>query len=902
MKSGFDLLVQISRNSPQFTFLVGSTRVIEYANPAALQDVGPAVHGRDMCSIVHPEDWPALQCLLERLTPGEDALVSAIRLQNGRGGWQQLTGRVTHLLSDPTVQALLLQLHPQQDRQRETIGRISRALSSSYTMPDVVDAILTIGIDALGAAAGAIRLLSADGQYLELTGSAGYSDTAAATWGRCSLDAEVPAVRAVLQQQPLFLQNEEFKASYPALHHTHVATFQSAAVLPLMTGDRTIGALSLSFNHNQPFGPEDRSFLTTVADLCAPALDRGRLQRELRQEQDWYHTVTRNSSDIATVMGEDGMIHYESGSVTRILGFSTTELLGQNAFTLIHPDDIALTMKVVQGLEAGVPSQPTMFRFRHRDGHWVWLESIAVDLRQEPHVRGILVNSRDVTSNKEVQEANQRAMRALELSERNFRRLALGSGDLVCQHAVDGRIEYSSPAALDVLGCDSQELLNQQPFARAHPDDQPQLHKAFGQRFSPAFEHEKFEYRVQTGSGSWIWLETSFKALRDAQTREITGFISTTRQIEQRKQAEQMLRAQLDRYQQLLEFTASLEQLRHPVELADEALDKCLSLTEYDYGYAFECHEGEIRMVTRSAHAPALEGTPLGTLPFSERVRQALRRQEACFLGPDDAIFEPAEASPRSHWQSMCLLPISQQSELTTVLVFGTDRSVVTSAGTRQLLGNVAARLSHALDRQYHLRQLNTSREETLRALGLALEYRDYETKGHTDRVVALTERLGQALGFAGADLDALRWGAFLHDTGKVAIPDAILLKPGKLTPEEWEVIKRHPSIGYEMLHHIPSLPPATLDVVLYHQERWNGSGYPCGLAGTQIPLAARVFAVVDVYDALTSERPYKAAWPHEEAAMQLRKEAGVKLDAGVVQTFLTVLEQHNAELAAQGT
>ena len=173
----------------------------------------------------------------------------------------------------------------------------------------------------------------------------------------------------------------------------------------------------------------------------------------------------------------------------------------------------------------------------------------------------------------------------------------------------------------------------------------------------------------------------------------------------------------------------------------------------------------------------------------------------------------------------------------------------------------------------------------------MALEYRDYETKGHTDRVVLLTERLGQALGFLPADQDALRWGAFLHDTGKVAIPDNILLKPGKLTPEEWDFIKRHPTIGYEMLHHIPSLPPATLEVVLYHQERWNGSGYPDGLQGHQIPLLARVFAVVDVYDALISCRPYKRAWSHQEAVDQLQVESGVLLDETVVRTFLNLFE-----------
>lgn len=156
--------------------------------------------------------------------------------------------------------------------------------------------------------------------------------------------------------------------------------------------------------------------------------------------------------------------------------------------------------------------------------------------------------------------------------------------------------------------------------------------------------------------------------------------------------------------------------------------------------------------------------------------------------------------------------------------------------------------------------------------------------------MAAFTERLGEALGFSGGDLDALRWGALLHDTGKVAIPDSILLKPGRLTANEWTIIKRHPQIGYEMLEHIPSLPPITLEVVLYHQERWNGSGYPEGLVGTDIPMAARIFAVVDIYDALTSERPYKHAWTHQEAAEQLHQEAGVLLDERVVQAFLHIL------------
>jgi PAS domain-containing protein len=304
---------------------------------------GTPQQGHDFGTLVHPDDWPVLQGLLDLLTPGEGREVSAVRLRNAGGGWHRLTGRITHLLSDPAVRALLLQLHPQAEVQREAFSRISRALSSSYTVPDVVDTLLSTGLDAIGAAAGAIHLLSSDERHLELTGAVGYASATVSPWARCSMNEDLPVVRAVRNQQPLFFRDDTTSPGFAVLSLDPGVAPHSAAVLPLVIGHRTIGSFVVSFARDKTFSLEDQAFLTTVADLCAPALDRGRLQRELRQEQDWYHTVTRNSSDIATVMGEDGTIHYESGSVTRILGFSPTELLGLNAFALIHPDDISPT-------------------------------------------------------------------------------------------------------------------------------------------------------------------------------------------------------------------------------------------------------------------------------------------------------------------------------------------------------------------------------------------------------------------------------------------------------------------------------------------------------------------------------------------------------------------------------
>lgn len=184
-------------------------------------------------------------------------------------------------------------------------------------------------------------------------------------------------------------------------------------------------------------------------------------------------------------------------------------------------------------------------------------------------------------------------------------------------------------------------------------------------------------------------------------------------------------------------------------------------------------------------------------------------------------------------------------------------------------------------------REALDTREAGLRALGLALEARDRETRGHTDRVTAQALQLGQLMGLSPAQLHDLRLGAYLHDLGKIAVPDHILLKPGPLTPAERREMQGHAGEGERLAAALGFVPPAALELVRHHHERWDGQGYPDGLAGEYIPLLARIFAVIDVYDALTSDRPYKQAWPHERARAELQAEAGKHFDPAAVRAFL---------------
>jgi response regulator RpfG family c-di-GMP phosphodiesterase len=187
-------------------------------------------------------------------------------------------------------------------------------------------------------------------------------------------------------------------------------------------------------------------------------------------------------------------------------------------------------------------------------------------------------------------------------------------------------------------------------------------------------------------------------------------------------------------------------------------------------------------------------------------------------------------------------------------------------------------------------RELEESYESTLEAMITALDFRDNETMGHSRRVVEYAVIVARTMSVQEPELTWIRRGAILHDVGKIGVSDAILRKPGKLDAAEWEEMKRHPEMGYRMLKHIRFLAPA-LDIVHCHQERWDGSGYPRNLKGDAIPLGARIFAAVDTFDAMTSDRPYRAALPIHAAREEIRKFSGTQYDPVVAAAFLSIDE-----------
>jgi putative nucleotidyltransferase with HDIG domain len=256
--------------------------------------------------------------------------------------------------------------------------------------------------------------------------------------------------------------------------------------------------------------------------------------------------------------------------------------------------------------------------------------------------------------------------------------------------------------------------------------------------------------------------------------------------------------------------------------------------------------------------------------------------------------------------RGVVVTPLRTSTGILGTLLVGFQQAGAPSAEKVQLATTIANLAAHAVQRLRLYEQterqaqslagtltnLEQSYEATLLALSRALDVRDRETEGHSQRVTRWALAIARRLGLSQAELTNLERGALLHDVGKIGISDNILLKPGALTPDERAVMNRHPELGYEMLKQVPFLADA-LPIVLYHQEMYDGSGYPRGLRGEEIPPGARVFAVADAFDAMTSTRPYRGPMSVEEAVSEIQRCSGTQFDPVVVKAFLGLFEDN---------
>lgn len=350
-------------------------------------------------------------------------------------------------------------------------------------------------------------------------------------------------------------------------------------------------------------------------------------------------------------------------------------------------------------------------------------------------------------------------------------------------------------------------------------------------------------------------------------------------------------------YRALADFGSRIEE-QHDLE---SLLDLGVEFATLHLGLEFAgCYDVDGEWLRLRRLHNAAPGAEAPRLPERHPVRglmgEVVRSAEIRFTADDGNSPWVDERTRASGLRTLIGVPVRRSGRVAHVFFAGTrEKSVVLGGEQLAVVRGFVRRIEHALERTDHLREVVAAREASLRALGLALEHRDFETAGHTDRVVALAQRFGAWLGLGDAEQEALRWGAYLHDIGKMALPDAVLLKPASLERAEFELVKQHASVGHALCREISFLPEGTRAVVRSHHERWDGHGYPDGLSGLAVPYLARLFSLIDVYDALVSVRPYKPAWSAKDALAELARSAGTQFDPQLVAAFLAMQQAAQA-------
>jgi putative nucleotidyltransferase with HDIG domain len=265
-----------------------------------------------------------------------------------------------------------------------------------------------------------------------------------------------------------------------------------------------------------------------------------------------------------------------------------------------------------------------------------------------------------------------------------------------------------------------------------------------------------------------------------------------------------------------------------------------------------------------------------------ETINQAIQTRQSIFVSAENGslVCYPLITRARTVGALWMDIPESQGQNFANIQTLANQAAVTLE---RSILLSESRRQAKEIEAAYD--ELQESYDQTLSALMSTLDARDRETEGHSKRVSRLACLLGEKVGLTGIQLKALERGALLHDIGKIGISDIILHKPGKLNDDEWKIMRVHPDMGARIVERVPFLQDS-MSVVRYHHERWNGSGYPLGLRERDIPLPARIFAVVDVFDALTSNRVYRKKSSPEDALQYLREQSGILFDGDIVETL----------------
>ncbi len=547
---------------------------------------------------------------------------------------------------------------------------------------------------------------------------------------------------------------------------------------------------------------------------------------------------------------------------------------------------------VKKSMETGEPYVLDLEQVRS-DGTSRWITTRGEIKRgANDQIIGLRGTAQDITERKRSEEA-------LRQSEERFRNLYENSSMGIYRTTPDGRILLSNPAIVHMLGYESFEELARNNLEQNGNDAGYQRSK-FREMIERDGEVRGIETEWKKRDGTPIFIRENARLVRDDVDGKILYYDGTVEDITERKRAEERIKRQLERLTALNEIdrmiTSSFDLHLSLASIVDRVISQQkidaadilvmnpdLNILEFGAGQGFRISGIEKSRISLGQGYAGRAALDRKTIHIPD-----LRIQT------DKPILRKALAD--ENFVSHYAVPLIAKGKVKGVLEVFHRSPLDPDFEWLDFLNTLAGQAAIAIDNATLFGNLQRSNMDlavaynaTIEGWSHALDLRDKETEGHTQRVTEMSIRLAQAMGISDTELVQIRRGALLHDIGKMGVPDGILLKPDKLTDEEWVLMKKHPQFAYDMLAPIAYLKPA-LDIPYCHHEKWDGTGYPRGLKGEQIPLAARLFAVVDVYDALRSDRPYRAAWTEEQVREHIRTLSGTHFDPQVIKAFMEML------------
>jgi PAS domain S-box-containing protein len=668
--------------------------------------------------------------------------------------------------------------------------------------------------------------------------------------------------------------------------------------------------------------------------------ERRQAELALRESENLWRTYIENANDLIIILDPAGRITSVNQAVCALSGYGTEELLGQNLLAFITSDYIAAAAGALEKVLRGQKTEQVEVGILTKDGDVRMMEAHSSVFFKEDRLSSVLVIGHDISERKRAEELIRQQLATLTALYSGAQKLAVNLDSLrlaediarICveefgvslagvgRAETDGRMQVLAQFPLE------SNYLRQ---VTARWDDTPHGHSPVGETIrtsSPVIVDDLLhdprvtpwlaayqQYGLRSGAVfPLISRQKAFGAL--TLYSDQPGYFTTERvdffQSYALQGAAALENARL--FEETERRLSHMEALRR----IDTSISSSLDLrTTLDV--IVDQATTQLRVDAASVLllvSPSLTFTPTAARGFRTHAIQdthlrlgqgyaGLAALERCTI-VNDTRLQADEGQEATHYRSLMsaegfvahiATPLIAKGQVVGVLEVFHRTPLVAGGEWLAFLETLARQTAIAIDSATLFTSLQRSNTElelaydaTLEGWSRALDLRDQQTEGHTQRVAEIALRLARILGLSGVELLNMRRGALLHDMGKMGVPDAILLKSGPLSPEEWVIMRRHPQYAHDMLFPIRYLRLA-IDIPYCHHEKWDGSGYPRGLQGEQIPLAARIFAVVDVWDALTSDRPYRPAWPEDKAREYIRAQAGTHFDPQVVEAFLSL-------------